>query len=152
MKHGITKKNEAILNYFKNAVLTELALDDFKVGYRRRDYKMARWLYYVLAKEFTTATVSAIGESLGQDHATVLHANQNFLHEVKYEEGVEIAYNKIKSNYLSNSHQQIELEDIDEKINELNLLLHTLFEKRNNIIEERATAIEQFNKLNTNAV
>ena len=147
MKHGITKKNEAILEYFKEAVLNSLAIDDFKVGFRRRDYKMARWLYYRLCSEFSTATVSAIGESLGQDHATVLHALKNFRHEVKYEEYIGAAYEKLKATYLANSHKQIELKDVDEKINELQLLLDTLFEKRNLIIEERGLALENFAKL-----
>lgn len=147
MKHGITKKNEAILEYFKNAVLNYLAIDDFKVGFRRRDYKMARWLYYRLCTEFSTATVSSIGESLGQDHATVLHALKNFRHELRYEEHIADAYEKIKAVYLANSHNQIELNDVDEKISELKLLLKTLFEKRKLIIEDRAVALENFAKL-----
>lgn len=147
MKHGITKKNEAILEYFKNAVLNYLAIDDFKVGFRRRDYKMARWLYYRLCTEFSTATVSSIGESLGQDHATVLHALKNFRHELRYEENIADAYEKIKAIYLANSHNQIELNDVDEKISELKLLLKTLFEKRKLIIEDRAVALENFAKL-----
>lgn len=147
MKHSITNKNKAILEYFEQAIFTELNINSFKVGFRRRDYKMARWLYYVLAKEFSTATVSSIGESIGQDHATVIHANQHFKHELKYEEHIERAYNKIKSTYLANAHQQVELEDVDEKIKELQLLLNTLFEKREYIIQERAAVIENIAKL-----
>lgn len=73
--------------------------------YRGREQVYARALYYGLCRELTAMSLQTVGDTLGQDHATALHAitkiYNNFLlwNEVKYIK----AYNTIKADMDKNN-------------------------------------------------
>ena len=46
---------------------------DLKVNSRKRRVVLGRYIFYVLAKKYTTHTLVSIGKMVGRDHATVLH-------------------------------------------------------------------------------
>ena len=50
---------------------------------RKREYFLARAIYYKLAKEYTICSLDKIGAELGKDHATVLHGIKKFDLEMK---------------------------------------------------------------------
>jgi len=47
---------------------------DLTIKSRKRDYVYARAVYFYLCREYTPFSTEKIGDSLGKDHATVLHA------------------------------------------------------------------------------
>jgi len=55
--------------------------DEFKLNIkrkcRRQNYVVARTIYFKLCKEITGLGYKKIGDTLGKDHATVLHAVKN---------------------------------------------------------------------------
>jgi hypothetical protein len=50
---------------------------------RKREYFLARAIYYKLAKEYTLCSLDKIGSEIGKDHATVLHGINKFNLEMK---------------------------------------------------------------------
>lgn len=66
------------LNQIKDYVQDQTGLD-LATKSRERDYVYARAIYFYLCREYTPLTTKKIGESLGKDHATVLHAIKNVI-------------------------------------------------------------------------
>lgn len=50
---------------------------------RKRDYVYARSVYYSLCDKLTPMSLEAIGRTLGQDHATVLHCIRKIMHNLE---------------------------------------------------------------------
>lgn len=46
---------------------------DIRKNSRKREYIMARCIYYYIAKKYTNRSFAAIGRELGKDHATAIH-------------------------------------------------------------------------------
>lgn len=51
---------------------------------REHRYTIARAVYYQLCREFTPLSLKSIGETLDQNHATVLHAVRNIFPSLKF--------------------------------------------------------------------
>ena len=64
---------------------------------RQRDYVMARCLYYHFARELTKKSLTEIGASTKQDHATVLHNLKKFDVHYKFDEDFKKHYNILVS-------------------------------------------------------
>ena len=69
------------LEYFKSVVNNVCGLN-INDNTRQRDYIYARTMYYGLARKYTFYSLKVIGESVGRDHATVLHALRNLDRDV----------------------------------------------------------------------
>ena len=95
-----------ITSELKNIIRTETSIDlDNKKTLicRDRDFVEARAIYYKLLREYTNMTYFKIGKTVNKNHATVLHAANNFDWWLKQDEGLLNVYTKIKErfrNYL----------------------------------------------------
>lgn len=64
--------------------------------HRDREHVYARTIYFKLCRERTHKTLKEIGESIGKNHATVLHALNNiFPMLMNYEPKFKVLYSKI---------------------------------------------------------
>ena len=52
---------------------------------RKREHLYARWIYFKLAREFTSFTLDEIGKKVGKEHAGVIHGLKNFQQLKMYE-------------------------------------------------------------------
>jgi len=59
-------------------LLIKLFNNDFTVKSRRRDIVYQRAVYYKLCMDYTSNSLSVIGESVGINHATVIHGLKIF--------------------------------------------------------------------------
>ena len=109
---------------------------------RDRDFIEARAMYYKLLRKYTNMTYTKIGKSVSKNHATILHACNNFDWWLKQDEGLLNVYTKVKekfSDYLG-------YEKVDKKL-EYNL--ERLFEnyidlkKQYEILKERVKEINK---------
>ena len=95
-----------ITSELKNIIKVETSIDlDNKKTLlcRDRDFVEARAMYYKLLREYTNMTYFKIGKTVNKNHATVLHAANNFDWWLKQDEGLLNVYTKIKErfrNYL----------------------------------------------------
>ena len=46
---------------------------DIRKNSRKREYVMAKSIYYYIARKYTKRSLMAIGREINRDHATVLH-------------------------------------------------------------------------------
>jgi hypothetical protein len=80
----------------KRYVQKELKLDISK-DTRKREYVYARAIYFKLAKEFAHETLSSIGESVGRDHASVIHGLYVFDVIALHKDSILSSYSKIRN-------------------------------------------------------
>lgn len=81
---------------------------------RRRDYLESRWIYFSLSREFTTKSLSSIGNLLNQDHATVLHGLSQIELVKKQSEFLANNYSKCRNTLIRSIKNDFkEVEDID---------------------------------------
>jgi hypothetical protein len=66
---------------------------------RDRDFVEARAMYYKLLRQYTNMTYTKIGRSVSKNHATILHACNNFDWWLKQDEGLLNVYTKIKEEF-----------------------------------------------------
>lgn len=59
---------------------------------RKREYVIARGMYFDLAYRFTTKSYEKIGREVGRNHATVLHSMETFKNHLAYEEDAANTY------------------------------------------------------------
>lgn len=128
---------------------------DIKEKTRKRDYSEGRALFYFIARKKTNFTYECIGDYMGKDHASVLHAIKNTIHYLDKEiiaEALEhfglvdvaprdtIAYLKSKTKQLS--------EQLILKQSALSLLpqLESVYLKSQSLDKEKK---ERLNKRNT---
>ena len=73
---------------------------------RKRDVVLARAVYYMVARDFRNGryqvSLSAIGEELGKDHTTVLHAINNNSFQIMDDEYYSELYNAIMAQVQDN--------------------------------------------------
>lgn len=79
----------------------------FEFGYdwmentRKRDTVYQRAIYFKLAKDYTNESLAKIGNSVGRDHATVLHAINTVFPVVKrWEKDLLGSYHKIQNDII----------------------------------------------------
>ena len=85
-----------MLKTIKDAV-QEVTQLDINNNTRQRDYVMARCLYYHFARELTKKSLTEIGASMKQDHATVLHNLKKFDVHYKFDEDFKKHYHVLES-------------------------------------------------------
>lgn len=66
---------------------------------RDRDFIEARAMYYKLLRKYTNMTYTKIGKSVSKNHATILHACNNFDWWLKQDEGLLNVYTKVKEKF-----------------------------------------------------
>ena len=66
---------------------------------RDRDFIEARAIYYKLLRKYTNMTYTKIGRSVSKNHATILHACNNFDWWLKQDEGLLNVYTKVKEKF-----------------------------------------------------
>ena len=99
---------------------------------RERAVNDSRSIYFKLAREHTGYTFKHIGESLGQSHATVIHAVKNvFPHAVACNESCKRAYNKFNNIANGISEKEVNL------INDLKLEIRRLKTEKQFTINEQ---------------
>ena len=57
-------------------IVVETGRLDIRVVSRKREYVLHRGIFFMLAVAYTNQSLASIGEHLGKDHATVIHANK----------------------------------------------------------------------------
>ena len=130
------KKLKAILKF----VIKETK-EDITVMSRERAINDARSIYCKLAREHTGYTFKHIGESLGQNHATVIHAVKNvFPQAVASNESCKRAYNKFNNIANGISEKEVNL------INDLKLEIITLKTEIKEAAERQFTINEQLSR------
>ncbi len=73
-------------------LLIKLFENDFRIRSRKRHNVYQRAIYFKLCEDFTRSSLTDIGQSVGLDHATVIHSRKIFsnLHLWREEEYLEI--------------------------------------------------------------
>jgi len=69
------------LEYFKSVVNNICGLD-INNPTRQKDYVYARTMYYGLARKYSFYSLDVIGDSVGKDHASVLHSLKNLERDI----------------------------------------------------------------------
>ena len=59
-------------------LLIKLFQNDFRIRSRKRDNVYQRAIYFKLCEDFTRCSLTDIGNSVGLDHATVIHSRKIF--------------------------------------------------------------------------
>ena len=103
-------------------LLIKLFENDFTIKSRKRKNVYQRAVYYKLCEDFTTCCLTDIGESVGRDHATVIHSRKIFnnLKLWKEDEYLEIYANakRILKNRMGNNRRYLR-KTYKQKYNEL---------------------------------
>jgi hypothetical protein len=126
-----------ILLEIKDLVDKELGLDISR-NTRKQDYVFARVIYYKLARDYTSYSLSTIGSLLGKDHATVLHGVRLFE-----------SFNQVPNAYR----KQLEaFEKINSKLDTMDLkneesIVTRLLREKNDIIERLSEQNNKYNEL-----
>jgi hypothetical protein len=95
---------------------------DISSRLQKREYVLARCLYYHFAKVMTKNSLKSIGALIDRDHATVIHSLKNFKSDLKKFELMSTAYEDIK---LALSMPRIKGELIEDRLRRLNYILKT---------------------------
>lgn len=103
-------------------LLIKLFENDFRIRSRKRKNVYQRAVYFKLCEDFTTCSLTDIGESVGLDHATVIHSRKIFnnLKLWKEDEYLEIYANakRILKNRIGNNRRYLR-KTYKQKYNEL---------------------------------
>ncbi len=124
----------------KDLIIKESGIDITEKK-RYRNLIELRSLFFNVAKEVSPiATYSAIGRSVGVDHATVLHSLKMFDVYSKYNKGLnELKYNVVKRFKLENKFYGVitideEIERLELRIAELNELKEILKKEEKSLV------------------
>ena len=75
------KSERILIDDISMSTIRTAVQDEFKLNIKRkcrtRPYVIARTIYFKLCKDFTKYPYDKIGQTLGKNHATVLHAVKN---------------------------------------------------------------------------
>ena len=129
---------------------------DIKEKTRKRDFSEGRALFYFIARKKTNFTYECIGDYMGKNHASVLHAVKNTIHYLDKEivaEGLKyfdledkmprdtIAYLKQKTEELT--------EQLEQKTEVLRILpkLEDVYNNLNKLTEEQRKLVSRRNEL-----
>ena len=130
-----------ILQEIKHLVEKELQLNLDKKT-RKREYVFARAVYYRLCHEFTKISLTAIGKNINKDHATVIHGLKIF-------KSFELFPNMYQSELRAydNIHPTLKKVSDELKKNMPETLLERITRERQDMMDERNKAIEDYNTL-----
>lgn len=99
----------------KNIIKEEINVDlDSKHvrNCRDREFVETRAMYYALLRKYTNMTYTRIGDSVGKNHATVMHAAHSLPFWLKQDEGLFNTYSKINTKFR----QFLGYDEADKKI------------------------------------
>ena len=119
----------------KSIVEEYTEIEDISIKERTHELSMARWLYCKLCREYTPATMSAIGKTINRDHSTVVHALKSLDFEFAYNKDLQTKYDDL-SIIVMLTIKTFTIEDIDKKISDLQNTLSKLKIQRKKIIDE----------------
>jgi|TARA_R100000935_G_C2841551_1_gene171358 hypothetical protein len=88
---------------------------------RRTEFIQARAICYCIMRQELGMSYSFIGKQFGKCHATVMHALENFRHEVKYDKAFNNNYSKALEVWKSDCQEYIEYDPkiLKETVNSL---------------------------------
>lgn len=89
-----TQKNRANIQHLK-ALIEKQTGKDITINTRHREIVFARKIYYKILTLTTKMSYKAIGNTLGQTHATVIHALNNFDWDYKHNPAFKEAYDRV---------------------------------------------------------
>ncbi|QDP55107.1 MAG: putative bacterial DnaA helix-turn-helix protein [Prokaryotic dsDNA virus sp.] len=105
---------------------------DLQTKSRERSYVYARAVYFYLCREYTPLSTKKIGESLGKDHATVLHAIKKVIPIIlRHEEALAdicLTFRDENKSYIDVSKKKIDLLLDNKKLSIQNELLSNKLE------------------------
>lgn len=122
-------------------VVTEVTGLDLNKDTRKREYIYARVIYFKIARELTTHSLSDIGEHIGKDHSTVLfNLKNNFDIMEKYEKKF---FNLYKAAKLICSEKLLGYQNIDEFLEVGTRIENYYLEENKKLNEELSNLKEQ---------
>lgn len=131
----------------KKLVQKEFKIKNIGTKNRLRHIVHARWVYFKLAKDYTTHSLSSIGLEVNRDHATVLHGLKYIdydLKQVQFQHIKEI-YEKLNSFISSGKRfvpdeKLVDLQEIKNHIKNLESRIKLLeYEsKQNNLVKNKS--------------
>ena len=145
MKTKTTARTFPRLYLIKEEVEKITGVDDLCIKDRRRPFVMARWLYVRAAREFTDHSTMSIGDAIGRDHSTVVHALSHMDFDFKYDQDLQTKYDELAI-ILTNKLNENAIESIDMRINTLKDYLKQLVKRKKQLIDNAAINTEQQNK------
>lgn len=110
-------------------------IKDIGIKERTHEISMARWLYCKLCREYTNATMSAIGKIINRDHSTVVHAIKSLEFEFAYNKDLQTKYDDLSIIVVSKI-KMFSLDEIEKLINDFTNKLNMLKLQRKKIINE----------------
>lgn len=121
------------LSIIKDETEKITGIEDISCKSRTRQNVMARWIYIKAAREFTEHSMMAIASAIERDHATVVHALSNMEFDFTYDKDLQTQYDELAI-ILTNKLQINALEEIEQRIDELQDRLHILRKRRQILI------------------
>lgn len=109
-------------------LLIKLFKNDFRIRSRKRENVYQRAIYFKLCEDFTKCSLTDIGNSVGLDHATVIHSRKIFenlkfwkedFYLDTYKEGKRILRNRTGNNrkYIHKTYKQKYIDLLHRHIN-----------------------------------
>ena len=130
----------------KNIIKEEINVDlDSKHvrNCRDREFVETRAMYYALLRKYTNMTYTRIGDSVGKNHATVMHAAHSLPFWLKQDEGLFNTYSKINTKFR----QFLGYDEADKKIEYKIERLMENYRERKKQYEELKNKYEHVNLL-----
>lgn len=91
----ITKE---LINIIKEETNIDLNNKDV-INCRDREFVEARAIYYTLLRQHTKMTYTKIGQSIGKNHATVMHAAESLPFWIKQDKSLGYTYDRIQTRF-----------------------------------------------------
>ena len=89
---------QELINIIKDETNIDLNNKDV-INCRDRDFVEARAIYYTLLRQYTKMTYMRIGQSIGKNHATVMHAAESLPFWIKQDKGLGFTYERIEARF-----------------------------------------------------
>jgi len=123
----------------KSIVEEYTEIEDIGIKERTHELSMARWLYCKLCREYTPATMSAIGKTINRDHSTVVHAVKSLEFEFAYNKDLQTKYDDLSIIVVSKI-KTFSLDEIEKLIVNFTNKLNILKLQRNKLLNESTYA------------
>lgn len=114
--HG---EQQDVLKTVAQIVLNYLQLDKFEIKSRQREYVQQRWLYFAMARRYTSYGLGKIGALIGKDHATVLHGLNALESDMRFDRKLQAKHEDLKIIFASefvNKNKEEQLKSLIERM------------------------------------
>lgn len=102
----MTQKSNISISQIELVVTKELGINISR-NTRKREFVYGRAIYFKLCREFSHSTLSSIGESVGRDHASVLHGLFVFDVMALHKDTVLNVYTRIRNKLLEENENDL---------------------------------------------